>query len=126
MNEFTLLRARAKERRDQAISLARSDYEQAMAAIGELENRLLDRGKPKVKRVSDCVREVMPTDRAFTSEDILEALQAFDPTRVWNRWPVTNAICAMRKRGVIYRVRKCKMGQRAMYAAKGVKAPTAK
>src|SRR5688572_22405862 len=52
MNEFTALRQRAKERRDQAIRLARQNYEHAMNAIGDLENRLLDRGKPKSKRIA--------------------------------------------------------------------------
>jgi hypothetical protein len=37
-----------------------------MSAIAELENRLLDRGKPKVKRLVDAVREVMPTTEPFT------------------------------------------------------------
>src|SRR4051812_34274704 len=92
MNEFTALRTRAKERRDLAITAARSNYEAAMLAIAELENSLLDRGKPKVKGLRDCGRLVMPTDRPFTIEEILESLQVLDPARIWRRIAVGNAI----------------------------------
>jgi hypothetical protein len=126
MNEFTALRARAKERRDQAIRVARLSYEAAMSAIAELENRLLDRGKPKVKRVCDALREVMPTDKPFTIQELMEALQVLDPSRIWKHTAVSNILTAWRKRGVIYRVRKPKLGGCAIYAAKGVKAPAPK
>lgn len=126
MHEFTALRARAKERRDQAIRVARLSYEQTISQIAELENRLLDRGKPKIKLLVDCVREVMPTDRPFTIQEVMESLEVLDPARIWKRVAVGNIITAMRKRGIIYRVRKPKLGQNAIYAAKGVKAAAPK
>jgi hypothetical protein len=94
MQEFTALRARAKERRDQAIRVARLEYEQAMSQIAELENRLLDRGKPKVKLLVDCVRQVMPTTEPFTIQQLMEALEALDPARIWKRVAVGNIITA--------------------------------
>jgi hypothetical protein len=124
MNEFTMLRARAREQRDNAIALARSTYETALNQITALENVLLERGKPKIKRISDCIGAVMPTDRPFTVEDIQELLQAAHPTRIWNKAVVSNHIGHMRNRGVIYRARKPKRGHNAVYAAKGVKVAT--
>jgi len=118
-----MLRDRARDQRDAAIKLARSTYETALNQITALENILLERGKPKVRRISDCVGSVMPVDRPFTIEEITERLQAMFPARIWNKAVVSNHITHMRQRGVVYRVSKPKRGHNAVYAAKGVQVP---
>lgn len=92
-----MLRQRAREQRDQAIAQAKATYETALNQITALENVLLDRGKPKVKRISDCIRAVMPTDRPFTVEDVTELLQASYPTRIWNKHVVSNHLTHFRQ-----------------------------
>lgn len=121
MNEFTMLRERAREQRDKAIALARSTYETALNQITALENILLERGKPKVRRISDCIGAVMPTDKAFTVEDIQERLQATYPTRIWNKAVVSNHITHLKNRGVLKRVSKPKRNHNARYAVQGLK-----
>lgn len=120
MNEFTALRARAREQRDKAIAQAKQNYAEALERIAVLENSLLERDKPKVRRTSDCISRVLPTDKPFTVDDILEALEAHDPSRVWSKKAVCNHITNLRKRGIVYRVRKPKLGVSAIYARKGV------
>jgi hypothetical protein len=123
MNEFSAIRARARERRDSAIKQARTEYAESLNQIAAPEDRLLQQARPKFRRVTDCIARVIPSDKHFTIDDVMEALEALDPARNWHRPVVTNHITHLRNRGVLYRVRKPKMGTNAIYARKVVPAP---
>jgi hypothetical protein len=55
MNEFSALRARARERRDAAIKQASTEYAESLNQIATLEDRLLQQARPKFRRVTDCI-----------------------------------------------------------------------
>lgn len=115
MSEFTALRMRARDRRDREISKARADYEVSLRQIAELEQRLLGKFDPTKMPLSAAVERVIPRDTPFSITDVMHALEALDPSRVWRMQTVRRQITFLRERGLLRRVAKHTVNQPASY-----------
>lgn len=122
MKEFVALRAKAREKRDLAIARARTEYEETLTRIAALEQDLLGKEVSSHRQISECVERVIPTDREFTTVDVMTALEALDPGRVWRKRSVDSHISRMRERGLIRRLRKARTGAHANEPAVYVRA----
>ena len=116
MEDFNSIRKRARERREKSIKQARVEYAETLARIAELEQDLLGRQPVKYKSIASCVEAVIPTDRTFTSADIMAGLEALGSGRVWRKRSVDNHISQLRGRGIVKRIRRVRNGQLALYA----------
>jgi vacuolar-type H+-ATPase subunit E/Vma4 len=67
MQTFSELRQAARERRDKLIDKARSEYEDTLRQIANLEQDLLGREPSTHRSMSSCVSSVIPNDGPFTS-----------------------------------------------------------
>jgi hypothetical protein len=114
-NEFTALRARAREKRDKAIDHARSEYQQTLVSIAALEQDLAGTTSSRHKPVSACISSIIPRDEPFTAQDILAALEALDAGRVWHRKTVDGYLTKLRIKGIIRRMRRHKGPEPAVY-----------
>jgi hypothetical protein len=121
MKEFTELRRKAREKRDKAIAQARSDYAETLTKIATLEQDLTGKEMSSHRKISECIERVIPTDREFTTTDIMTALEALDPGRVWRMASIVNHLSRLRQRGLVRRVRKAHGTEQAVYARLGVK-----
>src|SRR5688572_27001058 len=101
MNEFISLRAKARENRDRIINLARAEYEATLVNIAKLEQDLCGTQSSRHQKVSACIEQVIPQDREFSTVDIMTALEALDPRRVWRMGSVVNHLARLRQRGLI-------------------------
>ena len=81
MQAFSELRQAARVRRDKLIDKARSEYEDTLRQIANLEQDLLGREKRGHKSIASCVENIIPNDGPFTSGDVLRALESLDPLR---------------------------------------------
>src|SRR5687767_11413414 len=81
--EFNTLRLRAREKRDRLMAEVRAEYESTLVQIARLEQDLLGTRNHKYKKISAAIEAVIPSDRPFTTRDIMAALEALDPGRVW-------------------------------------------
>lgn len=122
-NEFTALRARARERRDKIINQAKADYEAALKQIAALEQDLLGKESTRHKKISACIDQCIPRDRTFTTLDILAGLEALDPGRVWRPGSINNYISQLRRKGLVRRLRKSNGTTPAIYVRAGVEVP---
>jgi hypothetical protein len=120
MSAFLELRKHAKEKRDKIIGQARAEYADTLVKIAELEQDLLGAQPSKHKTIASCINSVLPTDRPFNTLDILAALEALDPGRVWRRRMIDHHIFRLRERGVVRRLRKAKGAELAQYVRVGV------
>jgi hypothetical protein len=120
MNEFIALRARARQKRDKLIASARREYAQTLVQIAALEQDLLGKESSRHKRVSASVESVIPSDRTFTTVDVMTALEALDPGRVWRKRSVDNHLSRLRERGLVRRIKKSRTNEPAVYARVGV------
>jgi hypothetical protein len=120
MSAFNELRRQAREKRDKVIGMARADYADTLVKIATLEQDLLGRESSRHKTISGSINSVLPTDRPFTTLDILAALEALDPGRVWRRRAIDHHIFRLRERGVVRRLRKAKGAELAQYVRVGV------
>jgi len=120
MNAFNELRRHAREKRDKAIQQARDDYAATLTRIAELEQDLLGRDSPQHKTIAACIDSVIPTDRPFTTVDIMAALEALDPRRNWRKRSLDSHIARLRERGLVRRVKRSQNRQPAVYARVGV------
>jgi len=124
MKEFIALRAKAREKRDRLINEARRDYEETLTRIAALEQDLLGKDVSSHRKISVCIERVIPTDREFTTVDVVSALEALDPGRVWRKRSIDSHISRMRERGLLRRVRKARNGSNAcepaVYVRRGV------
>lgn len=126
MEAFTTLRKHAREKRDKAIAAARDAYAATLVSIATLEQDLLGRDPSTHKTVASCVNRVLPSDRPFTTVDVMTALEALDPGRVWRKHSIDGHLYRLRERGVVRRLQKAKGLEPAIYARVGVKVePTA-
>ena len=123
MNEFTKLRDRARARRDQLIAGIRADYEAALVQIARLEQDLCGKETRRLQHFTTSMDSVIPKDRPFTAQDILAALEAMDPSRVWRKHAIDGHIFRLRERGVLRRIRKAKGRELALYVRVGVDVP---
>jgi hypothetical protein len=119
-DEFLNLRIQARTRRDAAIQAVRDEYEQTLRDIEALQAKLYKQ-VPGGNRVSlaAAVQAVMPQDREFTVSDIMTALEARYPRRIWILNSVNNRIMKLRSKGQIVRLSRAKIGISAVYAVKG-------
>ncbi len=120
MEAFNELRRKAREKRDKAISQARNEYAATLRRIAALEQDLFGKEPSSHRSIAACIDSVVPTDRAFTTVDILAALEAMDPKREWRRRSVDNHIARLRARGIVRRVKKSQNTQPAIYVRVGV------
>jgi hypothetical protein len=118
MNEFSALRARARDKRDRSIADARKEYEETLTAIAALEHGLTGR-KRSLGKISACIESVMPRSEPFTSTEIIASLEALDSSRVWHKWTVDNHITKLRAKGIVRRLRRHKGNERALYVRVG-------
>ncbi len=120
MNAFIELRKQAREKRDKAIAQARDEFAATLRRIAELEQDLLGREPPTHKTIAACIDSIIPTDRVFTTVDIMAALEALDPRRDWRKRSLDSHISRLRDRGIVRRVKKSQNTQPAIYVRVGV------
>lgn len=120
MEAFNELRRQARLKRDKAIAQARRDYSDTLVRIAALEQDLLGRELSSHRKISASIERVIPTDREFTTVDILTGLEALDPGRVWRKRSVDSHISRLRERGLVRRLRKAHGTEPALYARLGV------
>ncbi len=120
MHEFKALRSKAREKRDRAIERAREEYAATLVRIASLEQDLLGKHHSTRQKISACIESVIPTDRTFTTVDIMSALEALDDRRVWRKRSVDNHLSRLRERGLVRRLRKSRNTEPALYVRVGV------
>lgn len=108
MDAFEALRKQAREKRNEAISLARAEYRQSIQQIDELQ-RGLGCGYRRVSRsktqpLQDLMLELIPKDRPFTVNDMVGWMKAKHPLRNFNTPTIRAIIPHLSERGVIHRV----------------------
>jgi hypothetical protein len=114
--EFNALRARARNLRDKAIADARSEYEYQLTQIAKLEQDLLGKVSSRYRKISAAIESVIPSDRTFTTVDIMTALEALDPRRAWRKRSIDNHLSRLRQRGLVRRVKRASIHEPAVYA----------
>jgi len=120
MQAFNEIRTHAREKRDKAIGIARQEYADTLVRIAALEQDLLGREPSTHKTISGCINRVLPSDRLFTTVDVMTALEALDPGKVWRKRSVDSHISRLRERGVVRRLSKAKGSELAQYVRVGV------
>lgn len=120
MKEFIELRRKAREKRDKAIAQVRADYAEMLTKIATLEQDLTGKEMSSHRKISECIERVIPTDREFTTTDIMTALEALDSGRIWRMNSIINHLSRLRQRGLVRRVRKAHKTEPAVYARLGV------
>ncbi len=81
---------------------------------------MLGREPSNHKTIAACIDSVIPTDRAFTTVDIMAALESLDPRRNWRKRSLDSHISRLRDRGIVRRVKKSQNRQPAVYVRVGV------
>jgi len=122
MNEFSAIRAKAKERHDRLVVEAREQYERTLSQIANLENDLTGRTRLR-KSIVASIEAVIPDDQEFSVDDLMLSLQQMDDTRVWSKPKVWNHIAKLRRKGQIKRTRRHSYNEPALYVRTGVEAP---
>lgn len=120
MDAFNELRKQAREKRDKAVSEARDAYDATLTRIASLEQDILGRDLSSHKSIAACIDSVIPTDRPFTTQDILASLEALDPRRNWRKRSVDSHIYRLRERRIVRRLKKAHGEQLAVYVRVGV------
>ncbi len=123
MEAITDLRKLARERRDKAINAAKRQYAATLERIAAVEQDILGHLPSDHKRMADVVQTVIPTDRPFTTGDIMAALRAAHPDRECYMRTVTNQIGRLRAQGFIRRIRRPTRTTAAIYACVQVEVP---
>lgn len=119
MNAFIELRKRAREKRDKAIAQAREDYAATLRRIANLEQDLCGRDPSTHKTLSSCIESVIPSDRVFTTLDVMTSLEALDPKRDWRVRTIHGHLSRLRARGIVRRVKRAQKTQPAVYVRVG-------
>jgi hypothetical protein len=120
MDAFNELRRKARERRDKAISEARDAYAATLSRITALEQDILGRDLSSHKTIAACIDSVIPTDRPFTTQDILIALETIDPRRNWRKRSLDSHLSRLRERKIVRRMKRAHGSQLAVYVRCGV------
>ncbi|MBC7853427.1 MAG: hypothetical protein IAF94_08330 [Pirellulaceae bacterium] len=121
--EFGQLRNRARDLRDKRIGYARREYELTLVTIAKLEQDLTGKYSSRRKKISACIESVIPTEREFTTVDILAGLEALEPGRNWRKRSVDCHLSRLRQRGLIRRLKRHKNNEPAIYVRAGLKVP---
>ena len=120
-NQFSAIRALAKERYHTAVAAARAEYRTVLRRIKSLENALAPKDhEPPADSIAHFVEQAMPEDRAFTLSDVMAGLEAIDSDREWPRYTVQKRLQKLCERGDIYLVQRPKSGKPSLYAREGV------
>lgn len=123
MQEFIALRKKARDIRDHVIASAREEYERTLVEIAKLEQTIYRKLPPRERKVSASIDHVIPADREFSTLDVMTALEALDPTRVWQKRAVANYICSLHTKGLIRRTKRHGKRSPAIYVRVGVDVP---
>jgi hypothetical protein len=115
-SEFNRLRGLARARRDKQLAEIRAEYEANLVSIAKLEQDLCGKVSSRYRTISSAIESVIPSDRPFTTEDIMAALEALDPGRVWRKRSLDSHLSRLRERGLVKRLRKATLRERAVYA----------
>lgn len=120
MDAFNTLRKQAREKRDKTLAAARNEYAATLVRIAALEQDLNGRDPPAHRSIASCVESVIPTDRSFTTVDIMSGLEALDPRRVWRKRSVDSHIARLREKGLVIRLKRSQLRLPAVYVREGV------
>jgi len=125
MNQFTPIRKAALAKRDAAIKQARDEYAETLKRISALEQDILGRDPSTHRTIASCIEILVPSDRTFTTVDIMAGLEAMDPGKVWRKRSVDSHIARLREKEIVRRVRRKSKGtEPAVYARVGVEVET--
>ncbi|HTQ41006.1 MAG TPA: hypothetical protein VMJ32_18470 [Pirellulales bacterium] len=120
MEAFNELRRKAREKRDKAIYAIKDAYETTLVRIAALEQDILGKDLSGHKSIAECINSVLPSDREFTTVDVMASLEAMNSRRVWQRHSIDSHISRLRERGIVKRLTKAKGPQPAVYVRVGV------
>ena len=120
MEVFNEMRRLAREKRDKAVYEAKGAYEATLARIAALEQDLLGRDLSSHKTIAACIDSILPTDRTFTTQDVIAGLEALDPRRNWRKRSIDSHISRLRDRGLVRRVKKSQNTTPAVYVRVGI------
>ena len=133
MNEsIKQLREVAAKKKDDAIRLAKSEYNETVQKIAELEARLMGPRKPRpgaragAPKIADKIWDAFPRDKPFTLDDVMGFVKAEHPDRKWIRQSVNVAINRFLKAGSIKRIAHPGHKRPAVFALPEVELPEAK
>ena len=116
MQCFNEIRAVARDKRDKAIKKAKEEYAATLARVAAVEQDITGRDPSDHRSISSCIESVIPSDRPFSTVDIMAGLEALDPARVWRRRSIDNHVSRLRKRGLVRRLQRSKgAGEPAIY-----------
>ncbi len=115
-NEFNALRARARAKRDKEIAAVRAEYEATLVQIATLEQDLLGKVTSRYRKISAAIESVIPSDRPFSTADIMAGLEALDPGRVWRKRAIDSHISRLRERGLVKRLKRATAREPAVYS----------
>lgn len=129
MNAIKQLKQEAAAKRDTAIQVAKTEYNETVQKIAELETRLKGERRPRPTRttkIADIIWSILPSDKTFTLNDVLGALEAAEPDRRWVKQSVYVALNRFLKAGAIKRIKRSGHKQAAVFALPEVQMPEAK
>lgn len=126
MDAIETLTQQAREKRDQAIADARTEFNESMAAIRKLARELRPAekkpprpsGAPVFSLVASCVPE-----GEFTCDDLLRNLRTRAPDREFTVGTVRVYLCTLCDRGLIRRVARGERNRTVWEAVEGVSVP---
>jgi DNA-binding transcriptional ArsR family regulator len=105
-NHFHALRKIARERRDKDIAAIQAHYEAVLVQLSAIEQDLFGRVPINRRSIASCIESVIPSDRTFTTHDVMTELIALDPGRTWRKRSLESHLTRLRERGLIKRLRK--------------------
>jgi hypothetical protein len=122
MKAFDELRAKAKQTRNETITVAREQYTQTVQDIAALELRLAppppverprtNRMKPLIDLIVDC----LPRDRSFDIDALYGWVNEADPERQPSKATVRTNVHRLLRQGVLKRVQRADGTRRALFA----------
>ena len=86
-----------------------------MVQIATLEQQLTNIRPKRDRSAASCIESVIPRENTFTTVEILAALEALDPGRIWNRRTIDNHISKLRAYGLVRRLKRANLQERAIY-----------
>lgn len=128
---FQELRVIAVKKRDDAIKVAKAEYNNTAQQIAELEARLKPERKPRPgaragkPRIADHVYNAIPSDKPFTLNELMGTLKAKHPDRNWIKQSVNVAVNRFLNAGAIKRIAYAGHKRPAVFALPEVDIPEA-
>lgn len=114
MDLISELKKQARDRRNQAIDLARAEYRQSLEQIDQLR-RGLGLGYQRVSRskskpLQDLIVDLIPKDRAFTVNEMVLMMRKRHPLRNFNVPTIRTIVPKLAEGGIIRRVSRDERG----------------